>query len=231
MLQRLASSFLVCLLFGCGSKAPKPAEPEPAPEPAGPESKSDRCSGYFDHVTELLLAQQPSENQQRMREAAARQRPVFIDACIKESTEQELSCGLAAKTPEELARCVAPERMAAGPECRRDDPFGPVILEEDKAATRHGTSATKFSELASSREKPAEVCAIAGSVALLRRLTCDDGSQPFANDEEAYATRDGSRGPGGRCQSVLDVYKVKCPEGEYEVWIDMYQCKAGEWPE
>ncbi len=138
---------------------------------------------------------------------------------------------MAATTAEELAKCVSPQQLAANPECARDDLYGPIILKEEAAAKRYGNGINSFSKLQSSRVQPAEVCAVGGSIALMRRLNCDDGSKAFLNDQDAHAAREGSLGPGGRCESVLDLYKVKCPEATYEVWIDMYQCLPGEWPE
>ncbi|MGE0870359.1 MAG: hypothetical protein AB7P03_17470 [Kofleriaceae bacterium] len=40
--------------------------------------------------------------------------------------------------------------------------------------------------------------------------------------------RSGSVGPGGRCNSIIDLYKVGCPDGDVSVYIDVYMCAADE---
>lgn len=63
-----------------------------------------------------------------------------------------------------------------------------------------------------------------GQLELLTRLVCDDGSQPFVNPQQAHAARRGAVGQGGRCGSVIDLYDVVCPEGAYEIYMDLYVC-------
>jgi len=59
-------------------------------------------------------------------------------------------------------------------------------------------------------------------------LRCNDGSNPFAGDlQAAHMSRAGSFGPGGRCDSIIDRYDVKCPEATYQVFADMYLCTPG----
>lgn len=215
----------------CGS-TPKPASgaSATAKEPA-PPSKVERCGELFEHITALLLERAQPESKADIQKASETQRPAFVDACDKDSSEEEITCGLQAKIFEDLGKCMDSETMAADPECPRPEFGGPVVLAPEAAAQRHGSAVSRFSALQSSMEHPAEVCAVTGSIALLRRLECDDGSKAFLSDEQAYASRSGSVGPGGRCHSVLDLYKVACPGASYDVYIDMYQCLDGEWPE
>jgi hypothetical protein len=92
-------------------------------------------------------------------------------------------------------------------------------------ATRRGNGAIRFSELDTSLGSPLEEC---GLEAILRRLVtlqCSDGKNPFDGDARAaHHSRRGSAGQGGRCGSIIDLYDVRCPEGSYEVYADMYFC-------
>ena len=56
-------------------------------------------------------------------------------------------------------------------------------------------------------------------------LKCNDGSRPFKGDANAaHDSRRGNVGPGGRCGRIIDVYIAHCPEGDYEVFGEMYFC-------
>jgi hypothetical protein len=60
---------------------------------------------------------------------------------------------------------------------------------------------------------------------------CADGSNPFNGD--AYAASASRRGNVGASSTghIIDLYDVPCPEGNQEVYVDMYAgCGPGESP-
>lgn len=115
------------------------------------------------------------------------------------------------------------------PACPRPDMFGPVVVSRQAYLSRAGVEATRFSDLATSKEKPIEECGIRPVLKRLLELTCNDRSNPFNGDgRAAHASRAGSFGPGGRCGSIIDRYDVKCPEATYQVFADSYVCQMGE---
>jgi len=108
--------------------------------------------------------------------------------------------------------------------CERPDTYGPVWVDPAAYASRRGAAQQKFSEIVSTKAEPIEACGVLGSVNELLRLRCDDGSNPFQTKEAAHDSRSGNVGPGGRCGSIVDLYRVPCPEKTYSVFIDMYIC-------
>lgn len=130
---------------------------------------------------------------------------------------------------------VAPEQEGSEPTttppadapltCERPQDFGPVLVTATQYANRYAANASKFSEVASTKERPAEVCGIGTGVELIATLTCDDGTNPYKGDRmAAHSSRAGNVGPGGRCGSIIDHYPVVCPEGSYDIYIDSYMC-------
>jgi hypothetical protein len=149
-----------------------------------------------------------------------------------------------------LAACVgsspppAPARPAAGPAlreapvpplppegqlaCARPDEFGPVLVPLGAYRARTGVGIGRLSELTTTKERPLEECGLRTVLIRLATLRCNDGSNPFGDDlRQAHASRAGNVGPGGRCDSIIDRYVVKCPEAAYDVFADMYFCAPG----
>lgn len=116
---------------------------------------------------------------------------------------------------------AAPARLTSDVCAQRADELGPVSLRAEQVALRRGTGARTFAEVATTKDAPIEVCMPDGERAWIASVTCTDGSAP------ASSARAGSVGPGGTCGSVIDLYVVKCPEREYEVFMDMYMCPPG----
>jgi len=104
----------------------------------------------------------------------------------------------------------------------RPDMFGPFALDAAQAQRRYGANARTFADAPTSKERAIEVCGIPASLQWLRGTTCADGSTAKQNG------RRGSVGPGGRCGAILDLYSVACPEGDHDVYIDIYMCGPGE---
>lgn len=112
--------------------------------------------------------------------------------------------------------------------CTRPDVFGPVMIPAAAYRARNGVAAERFSDLATTKERPLEECGLKTVLQRLASLRCDDGSNPFAGDlRAAHASRAGNVGPGGRCDDIIDRYVVKCPEATYSVFADMYICTVG----
>jgi len=105
-------------------------------------------------------------------------------------------------------------------ECNKEM-LGAVNLSAEDAARRFGLGVTRLSAVTTSLKEPIEVCGPPGQRAWLTLAKCDDGST-------ADFSRDGSVGSGGRCAGIIDRYLAKCPETEYEVFMDMYMCGPDE---
>lgn len=104
--------------------------------------------------------------------------------------------------------------------------FGEVVVAGD--AARSGPRGTTFSSSPSSFAAPIETCGVRGQLEILMSLTCDDGSHPFSDLEQAHRSRAGSADGGGRCRKPVDLYKVACPEKTYDVYMDLYVCTRAE---
>ena len=87
-----------------------------------------------------------------------------------------------------------------------------------------GRNAKTYADVHSTKDQPVEVCGIATENEWLSSLTCTDGSHPIENRGAAEQFRVGDLGAGGRCSSIIDLYRVKCPEATYDVYLDGYVC-------
>lgn len=117
--------------------------------------------------------------------------------------------------------------LAANPPATRKcgaDGTGPVLADAATWTTRPGANVKKFSEVKTSTEKPIEVCGIEEEVEWMTRVKCNDGSNPYGSQATANESRDGWVAHGGRCNSILDRYSVKCPEATYQIHVDRYVC-------
>ena len=127
-----------------------------------------------------------------------------------------------------LGACASASSPRGGPiDCTtREDASSPVLLAPDQLVARYGHGVARFSQLETSLEQPVEVCGDEGQARYLQELTCDDGRAPFSNAPAAKLARYGAAGMGGRCGSVIDHFRVRCTEGEYDVYMDMYMCPS-----
>lgn len=110
----------------------------------------------------------------------------------------------------------------------RPEEFGPIVLDAEHAAHRRFRDVTKYSAAKTTKEKPIEVCGVRKQQDWLMAATCNDGSRPFADTNEIRESRRGNVGFGGTCNTIIDLYVATCPEGQYELHIDMYHCGPGE---
>jgi hypothetical protein len=103
-----------------------------------------------------------------------------------------------------------------------------VGLPHDEWWERTLRHAARFSEIRSSKAEPVEVCGIPTENDWLAALHCDDGSSPF-RDASPETVR-GNVGAGGHCASIIDLYRVNCPEATYDIYLDGYVCPAPPTP-
>ena len=159
----------------------------------------------------------------------AKERSGLSDA-KREALDEALECLSQAGSCPQVVACWASLAVTAGTEERTcgDGAFGPLALSAEDAAKRYGRDAKRFSAAPTTKELPIEVCGVKGELGWLVETTCDDGSRAFASPQEAHGSRTGSVGSGGRCGHVVDLYRVPCPEGPYDVYMDMYMCGPSE---
>lgn len=139
---------------------------------------------------------------------------MFTGCVMQTSCEEVKNCILAA--------AQNPPQQQTLRECNDKTSMAAVGIPKAEWDKRNGASATKFSQVKSSKETPVEMCGIPAENDWLETLTCDDGSKPFTSAEDVRA---GNVGPGGRCGSIVDQYVVKCPGGKiYPIFIDAYVC-------
>jgi hypothetical protein len=122
-----------------------------------------------------------------------------------------------------LAGLSAPRKSRACDDKGIDTLGAPVGEPRPQWMQRLTRKARRYSEIHSTKAEPIEVCGIATENDWLTALACDDGSQPF-HDASPETMRAGSLGEGGRCKSIIDLYRVKCPEATYDIYLDGYVC-------
>lgn len=115
-------------------------------------------------------------------------------------------------------------------ECNDKTKMGAVGYPRADYDKRNGAGVKKFSQAVSSKDKPIEVCGIPAENDWLVATACDNGSHPFTDRGQAEGSRAGNLGAGGRCGSIIDLYKVKCPEKTYDVYLDGYVCPLPDHP-
>jgi hypothetical protein len=117
----------------------------------------------------------------------------------------------------------APPAPPVNPFCaNRPEKAGPFILDATLAGQRVGTGAKTYADVDPTKEKPVEVCGLEGARLWLENTKCPDGS---AGTQQG---RVGSIGLGGRCNTMLEKFKVGCPDGSINVLIAVHFCGPGE---
>jgi hypothetical protein len=117
----------------------------------------------------------------------------------------------------------APAAPPVNPWCaNRPEKAGPFVLDASLAAQRRGTGARTYAEADSAKDRPVEVCGLEGARRWLEATRCPDGS--VARQEG----RVGSVGLGGRCTTMIEKFKVGCPDGSINVFFDVHLCGPGE---
>lgn len=140
-----------------------------------------------------------------------------LGGCMRQATCE------AAQACQRALPQAAPPRLRA---CHESDSSAPAGIPAHEWAKRNGVGVAKFSETTTTLANPIESCGVKEQVAWLQAARCDDGSQPFAGLKDAHAARIGSAGSGGRCNAIVDIYRVPCPERVYSIYMDLYICPA-----
>lgn len=145
---------------------------------------------------------------------------------VKTATPEQVATPEKPATPPPEAKSAQIEKLPAI-DCKRPEEHGPVHLTAEQLVNRNGTGVTTLAAFNTSMERPVEVCDVGGSNQWLIASRCADGSAPIKTGLDAMTARQGSVGAGGRCGSILDHYRVACPEAAHDVYIDMYMCPEG----
>ncbi|MFH1436243.1 MAG: hypothetical protein ABIJ56_11050 [Pseudomonadota bacterium] len=195
----LFTGFAMLLAAGCGGGRKSRSVQEPSGVVAGGQEGAAE-GGY---------ARRPTDGA-RKEEGGSSSAVAGASAVSGKLTDQELN------TP--LQCPVAPNPMN----------FGPVLWPAGTADTRWAKNETDVAGVQTSKARPVEVCGIPGQITWLMNVSCPDGKNPYPDGKTAHESRTGNVGSGGRCGTIIDLYVVPCPDREYEVYMDMYQCLPGE---
>jgi hypothetical protein len=230
-------AWLVVVVCACGGA--------PAPRPAGPAQPNGSAAGtvaqqqgaitpdvFCDRFVALrqsgcgAFASMDMTKDDCVKELAAAQ----SDPASKAFMDQTGQCIVGYQQCDDVVQCLA----SLGPDkdhlraCAQEDPGKAVGISKAEWEKRNGAGVTKFSQAKSTKDRPIEVCTIDAENEWLSQLRCDDGSQPIDGHEAAEMARVGNLGKGGRCGSIIDLYRVKCPEASYDVYVDGYVCPLPE---
>ncbi len=230
----MRAGLLLFLAVGCGGSS------KPAPTPVTPATAAPPVAdGSGGSATVAAPAISPCK---RMMELKAQKCGSFADLpfdepqCVAELAKASEDPALTAflgcvvqPSCEEVKNCLtaASEQANANDspdlrECKdTSKPMSAVGMSAADYAKRNGAGVTKFSMAKSTKALPIEMCGIREENSWLVSLACNDGSHPIMDAETA---RVGSVGSGGRCNSIIDRYAVKCPEKTYDIFIDAYVC-------
>ncbi|HEY4182772.1 MAG TPA: hypothetical protein VGM90_38335 [Kofleriaceae bacterium] len=231
----MRSAAFLMILAACGGPSTAPKTPAPAPttptatpttSPAAPAAVT--VQQVCDRVEELQhehcgefgssLVITPLQCNQLFTEKASADDEAFREkakACIMKPDCAQVSTCIAATEedppPTEFRAC------GTGGE-------SPVGVTPAEYAQRNGSTAKRYSDVTSTKAAPVERCGVGNANQWLATLSCGDGSHPITNGPTAESFRAGNVGEGGRCKSIIDDYKVVCPEGTSEIFIDAYVC-------
>jgi hypothetical protein len=118
---------------------------------------------------------------------------------------------------------AAPVVTPGNPFCaNRPEKAGPFVLDATLAAQRRGTGAKTYADVDSSKAQPIEVCGMEGARIWLEKTRCPDGSVGVQGG------RFDSVGRGGRCDTMIERFKVGCPDGTLNIVFAVHFCGPGE---
>lgn len=150
----------------------------------------------------LMLAACPAK-----KTADAPKDPVPGDAADPVATPSDAP----APTPQGNAFCT-----------NRPEKAGPFVLDATLAAQRRGTGAKTYADVDSTKAQPIEVCGMEGARIWLESTKCPDGSVGLQGG------RFDSVGRGGRCDTMIERFKVGCPDGTLNIVFAVHFCGPGE---
>jgi len=228
---------LVAVLAACGSSTATPRSPSPpapsSPSPPAPSTQprpAVTAEAFCEHFDKLARKCERFANARMERAtcltdvratlAGHNARFSAIATCVVEHDDCDavLDC-VAADQPDPTASEAL--RACDDPGSTAEHAVGIARSEWDQ---RNGVGVTAFRELRSTKDAPIEMCGVSAANDWLVSLRCNDGSQPLKSRRDAEDFRAGNVGSGGRCRSIIDRYRVLCPERRYEIFIDAYIC-------
>jgi hypothetical protein len=201
--------------------APKTAVAQPQPGKITPEAFCERFVALRDGGCDAFAGVQMSKDECIKELSAAASDPK--EAAFMEQTGQ---CVIGFQTCGDVVQCLASlgaddQHLRA---CTEQDPGKAVGIPRAEWDKRNGVGVTKYSQAKSTKELPIEVCTIGAEGDWLVSLACDDDSHPIDGHQAAEMARVGNVGKGGRCGSIIDLYRVKCPDRSYDIYLDGYVC-------
>lgn len=229
-------ALVVAAVGACSGPAPKPTPTPPKPPTAAPapdeadkpppfeaacarmtELSATKC-GNFGRMS--LDPKTCPDMLEKMAVDAPGRKLVFcladhadcdaVQACIKTPDPEP--------TPEAQA---SPDHVE---DCAHHRPNAMVGIAHDDWLKRYGVGESKLSLLPTTVDHPLETCGFPAEADLLKSLRCDDGSAPVPDALTAERVRVGDAGKGGRCHSIIDHYRLPCPDKPYDVFVDAYLC-------
>lgn len=217
---------VVLALAACGSTSPEPATIKPPP-PANPVTPQTICQrfgelvaedcGNFGHMN-VQPAQCPEVFQMALAAPDSKDGRVLaaMGGCMVDhpTCKGVLLCiaTIPFDDPHDLRACTDPPDSRA------------VGVEATRFQARNGAGVTRYAAASSTREHPIESCGISAGLDWLVGLACADGSHPLRSRDAAEAARVKNVGRGGACGSIIDLYRVTCPEASYDIYLDGYVC-------
>ena len=237
----MRAALVILVVCGCGGSshtAPPPRPPQPQADSGARGTSSTTPSTTIDvaavctRIVDLAAqhCRQFAEIHDDAEQCVAKLGPETADpafekfaACVlNPSCEEVTNCLEAADEAAANDGSDANQKLRA---CKDKPEAGDAVgiprAEWDK---RNGANLTKYSQAVSTKALPIEMCGIPAENRWLGTLACDDGSRPIKSSVDAENSRSGNVGEGGRCRSILDLYKVTCPEKTYDIYIDAYIC-------
>lgn len=215
---------LIVVLCACGG-SPKPTQPpEPHIAEQGKITPEAFCAKFIalrDGGCDAFASLKMTRDECVKELSAAAGDPQEADFMSKTG-----QCVVGFQACKDVVKCLAD----LGPHdddlraCNADAPGKAVGISREDWEKRNGAGVTKFSQAKSTKDLPVEVCTIAGETEWLQDLACDDGTKPLDNDKGPEMARVGNLGKGGRCGSIIDLYRVQCPEKTYDIYVDGYVC-------
>jgi hypothetical protein len=238
-MMRIAA--ILAIAVGCGGSAPPPKPPvvqpttkttAPPPPDAKPPTTANKEVTAEAVCTRLLALKKAKCGD---FEAAS----VTADTCVAEYTKLVAAngrymraagrCLVEHDSCEEVQGCLKTQSTYDTAQtdlraCTDPSDGRAVGISRSEYDHRNGSGTHRYSEARSTKERPIEMCGIHAANEWLVALTCDDGSHPLRDIPAAERVRVGNVGAGGRCGSIIDHYRVDCPEGRFDIFTDGYVC-------
>ena len=216
--MRVAAAVLVA----CGGAPPPSADRVAAPAPKTPASapaitaeaactrlqtlRAANC-GYLDRL---------SINPSRCAD--------MMGTMMKEAGNSIARCLVTRDACDDVLACIAEPTPTPTPtptrveDCAHHRPNARVAVASPR------DNPTRLAGGLSSKAVPLEVCGFDAEMKLVESLTCGDDTRPVAGGMAVEKARVGDVGTGGRCNSVIDLYRITCPDRAYDVYVDAYVC-------